>query len=227
MAEETQKTSYPMLPVAHWWTLRDKFKQSIPGVVTDTYLASALNIARPSARGNILPYLKAVGLIDDEGKPLELTKAWRDDNQYGEVCKRIREKVYPEELLAVTEDPHDDREAVERWFSIKTGLGRSAVSRMVAFYIVLFEGDISKKPAGKPAKKRKPGTAKSVQTGARHNENIETKAQDAKRSPVPAPGHHVQPPGVHINIEIHISSDASPDQIDKIFESMSKHIYDK
>jgi len=41
MAEE-KKSSFPMLPVAHWWSLREKFKQSIPGVVTDNYLATAL-----------------------------------------------------------------------------------------------------------------------------------------------------------------------------------------
>ncbi len=40
MAE--QKKSYPMLPIAHWWALRKKFKQSIPGVVTDSYLATVL-----------------------------------------------------------------------------------------------------------------------------------------------------------------------------------------
>jgi len=36
--------SFPMLPGAHWWALRDKFKQSIPGVVTESYLAAALNM---------------------------------------------------------------------------------------------------------------------------------------------------------------------------------------
>ena len=31
--------------------------------------------------------------------------------------------------------------------------------------------------------------------------------------------------GININLEIHISSDATPDQIDSIFASMAKHIY--
>lgn len=34
-------------------------------------------------------------------------------------------------------------------------------------------------------------------------------------------------PSVHIDIQIHISSDAKPDQIDQIFASMAKHLYDK
>lgn len=32
-------------------------------------------------------------------------------------------------------------------------------------------------------------------------------------------------PTLHIDIQIHISSEASTDQIDKIFESMAKHLY--
>jgi hypothetical protein len=36
-----ERKSFPMLPGAHWWALREKFKQSIPGVVTDSYLVLA------------------------------------------------------------------------------------------------------------------------------------------------------------------------------------------
>ena len=32
-------------------------------------------------------------------------------------------------------------------------------------------------------------------------------------------------PSLHIDLQIHISPEASPDQIDKIFSSMSKHLY--
>jgi hypothetical protein len=32
-------------------------------------------------------------------------------------------------------------------------------------------------------------------------------------------------PEVHIDIQIHISPESSHDQIDKIFESMAKHLY--
>lgn len=66
MADE--KATYPMLPTNHWWALRKKFKQSIPGVVTDNYLATVLNMKVTSARGNVLPYLKQLGIIDEEGR---------------------------------------------------------------------------------------------------------------------------------------------------------------
>jgi len=34
-------------------------------------------------------------------------------------------------------------------------------------------------------------------------------------------------PSLHIDIQVHISPDSSPEQIDKIFESMAKHLYKK
>jgi hypothetical protein len=46
------------MPNAHWWGLRKKFQQSLPGVVTDSYLASVLDMKLASARVNVLPALK-------------------------------------------------------------------------------------------------------------------------------------------------------------------------
>src|ERR1700693_3280313 len=36
-----------------------------------------------------------------------------------------------------------------------------------------------------------------------------------------------QMPGIYINLQIHISADSTPDQIDEIFKSMAKHIYQR
>jgi hypothetical protein len=44
-----------MMPIANWWALRKKFKQSIPGVVTDNYIATVLEMSVDSARANVLP----------------------------------------------------------------------------------------------------------------------------------------------------------------------------
>jgi hypothetical protein len=76
MAEETTevKKTFPMLPVAHWWALRNKFQQSIPGIVTDNYLATVLDMKVDSARGNVLPYLKQLKIVNDEGKTGERAK---------------------------------------------------------------------------------------------------------------------------------------------------------
>ncbi|MBU2513081.1 DUF5343 domain-containing protein [bacterium] len=229
MAES--KHSFPMLPVGHWWALREKFKQSIPGVVTDSYLAAALNLQPKSARANVLPYLRSIGLIDDEGKTQDLAKAWRDDEQYAEVCKKIREQTYPEDLFAAVPNPLDDRDAVQRWFANHTGKGESAVRRMIQFYLALAEADISKKPEPKSAKSNNQKTATKPKETVSKKPVIKEKPVEIltkiEHSEKPEPTTPTGLPKVSINLEIHISADSTPDQIDKIFESMAKHIYNK
>ncbi len=225
-----EKKSFPMLPGTHWWALRDKFKQSMPGVVTDSYLAAALNMSARSARANILPYLKDVGLIDEEGKTLDLAKAWRDNHQYADVCKQIREAIYPDDLLAAAPDPASDRAAVERWFANHTGAGATAARRMTQFYMILVDADV----ANRKERKAK-GTGKKSATSSKKAEAKPVVKKSVRATPATPPSAPPAPPapppqgmpGVSINLEIHISAYASPDQIDKIFESMARHIYTK
>lgn len=225
MAE--RKSTFPMLPVAHWWALRRRFKQSIPGVVTDGYIATVLNMEARSARANVLPFLRVLGIIDEEGKPQERAKLWRDDDRYQDVCKSILQEVYPKELLDAVPDPRSDRSSAERWFAASTGAGQAAVNRMTALYTVLAEADASK--GGENGGKAR---AEKARSGRRRDSRV-AKPQPSKsplegRRQEGGGGSHPgtpQVPGVSINLEIHISSDASPDQIDQIFASMGKHIY--
>jgi hypothetical protein len=150
MAE--QKKGFPMLPIAHWWALRKKFKQSIPGVVTDNYLSTVLSMEVNSARANVMPFLKTLGIIDDEGKTLERAKKWRDDQPYTAVCKEILHEVYPKDLLEAVPNPNTERAQAERWFANHTGAGENAVKRMAALYAVLVEADASKQPDQEKAK---------------------------------------------------------------------------
>lgn len=223
MAEE--KKGFPMLPVAHWWSLRKKFTQSIPGVVTDSYLATVLNMGANSARANVLPFLKTLGIIDEEGRPKERAKLWRDNMYYAEVCKAILKEVYPEELLDAVPDPRQERDAARRWFASHTGAGEAACNRMAVLYTVLMEAnpssesDFQKGQEG--AKTRKPPRPRPALN--------ETKPPSAtapeKRDSVRPAGGTPQAPSISINLQIHISADASNDQIEQIFAAMAKHIY--
>ncbi len=236
--QKSEKKSYPRLPRAHWWALRRRFKRSIPGVVTDSYLAATLNMKPNSARANVLPYLREIGLIDEDGKTQQqMATAWRDDHRYPDVCREIRERIYPGELLSAAPNPVEDRGAAERWFANNTGHGSAAVRGMLQFYTVLMEADPSKQPATVPRKKATRRTKTAVEAPSRaarpatssHKNKLAAEAPlssgDASRPPhrPPEPGL----PGVSIRLEIHISADATPDQIDKLFESMAKHIYKK
>jgi len=224
---EEKKGNFPVIPSAHWWGLRKKFQQSIPGVVTDSYIAAVLNMQAISARANILPGLKAAKIIDQDGKTLERAKRWRDDEQYQKVCKEIVKDIYPQELIDAVPDPISNRPAVERWFANHTGLGKVAVRKIVTFYTLLSEADPKKemeivktKPTIKKEKKEKKVAIPKIPTPDKSS-NIPDKSSDK-------PGkteERLDKPGIHINLQIHISADASSDQIDQIFSSMAKHIY--
>jgi hypothetical protein len=223
--------TFPMLPGAHWWALREKFKQSIPGVVTDSYLAAALNMEAKSARGNVLPYLRDIGIIADDNKTQEFAKAWRDDAQYAAVCKIIREKIYPDDLRSAANDPSKDRAVIERWFANHTGAGESAIRRMTQFYLILLEADVENKPKNKvinadgAKKKSMEKSAKEVKRKVFSPAHLPERTGDNSLLGTSGTGGSPNFPGVSINLQIHISSDATPDQIEKIFESMAKHIY--
>ena len=219
---DDKKASYPLMPTGHWWTLRKKFQKSIPGIVTDSYIASVLNMKEASARTNILPSLRQVNIIDENGKTKERAKQWRDDAQYNKVCSDIIKEVYPQELLDACPDPILDKESAERWFANHTGSGQVAVRKMVSFYSLLSDANPEKateqKAKTKNAKESKKSfTKQKASKQGTTKPNVEDKRQHIERSS--------SVPSMNINLQIHISADASPDQIDKIFESMAKYVY--
>lgn len=211
---EEQKESYPAIPAKHWWILRKRFQQSIPGTVTPGFLATTLNMKEQSAKANIIPSLIMMGIIDEEGRPTDRATKWRDDVTYSEVCQEIRNELYPQELLDAVPGPAVDRPAVERWFASRTGVGQVAARKFAIVYELLTVATVSEKLETRPtpARPRPP----------------------AKREPskkAPAPAKEEKPavfsdlvPSIHIDVQIHISPDARADQIDQIFASMAKHL---
>jgi hypothetical protein len=117
------------------------------------------------------------------------------------------------------------RAQAQSWFAQKTGGGESAAARMAVLYAVLLERDASKQPGEKAEKKRvekKPAKPSPPATPAPHSPALATAGHRE-----PANLNSPQIPGININLEIHISADSTPDQIDAIFASMSKHIYQR
>ena len=233
MAENETRRSYPMLPTSHWWALRKKFRQSLPGIVTDSYLATVLSMGANSARANVLPFLKTLGIIDQEGKPTQRAKLWREDDHYAEVCKAILSDVYPNELREAVSDPVTEKAKARSWFAQNTGVGEEAANRMVAMYTVLIEGDASKqpddkKPTAKKASVKSSTTAKKAIAPTKSGVVQQTTNSGDGAGSGGDHGHRKglsHGPEVNINLQIHISADASADQIEQIFASMSKHLY--
>lgn len=225
MPEEIK--NFPNIPVMHWYNLRAQFKKSIPGNITPNYLMAVLDMTDISAKTNILPSLRLVGLIDNEGKiNQELAKKFRDDEQYPKFCEETIKKVYPQGLLDAFPDKNVNRDRVKRWFMNHTSVGESAAARIVAFYIALVEANPTPvSPASTSKQKEVKPNATKVQVKSASKNVVtpkpETKTQETKQ-PENKPN---SGPDLNINIQIHISSDASPDQIKSIFENMAKYIY--
>src|SRR5687767_13523703 len=115
MADEAK--FFPNIPVMHWNRLRSQFKKSIPGTISSNYLATVLDVTETSAKANILPSLRQVGLVDGEGKTnQDLAKRFRDDDQYPKFCEEIIKKIYPPGLRDAFPDKELNREKVKRWF---------------------------------------------------------------------------------------------------------------
>jgi len=208
-----QKESFPVIPAKHWWKLREQFKQTIPAQVTTSYIASVLDMKEISARTNIITPMISFGIIDSDFKPKERAKKWRDDETYAEVCKEIMDEIYPRELIDACPPSNPDRDSVYRWFAYHTGGGKSVVNKMSATYLLLCEADPQKTQSIKNKLNREL-TKKTKKV------NNSTKVNSAKDN-----GPRIMPPSIHIDIQLHISPDISPELIEKIFESMEKHIY--
>jgi hypothetical protein len=188
-----------------------------------------LDMKVDSARANVLPFLRQMGIVDEEGKTGERAKLWRDDERYPDVCKAILEELYPKELLDAAPDPEQDRARAERWFANHTGTGEAAAGRMASLYSVLVQADASKAPEDRPRKSTQdPPTAKrekKIVANAAEHKSSEPEVGDNPGRRDKAPQSAV--PGININLQIHISADSTPDQIDQIFASMAKHIYQR
>jgi Family of unknown function (DUF5343) len=233
-----KKNTYPVINVVRWWTLRKSFKRTIPDQVTKGYLSGVLNVTPDSAQ-NIISPLKKIGLIDSDDKPTERAKRWRDDEEYPGVCEEIRKAIYPSELLAAFPDADASRTGVERWFASKTGLGTSIVGGMAVFYLLLTEADPTKQDSFLTSAKASYPTTKSASSTAKLS-TAKTKKIEKEASNGAVAVEAIEPevkesstkenlngfvPALHIDIQIHISSDASAEQIDHIFASMAKHLY--
>jgi hypothetical protein len=224
MADTTKY--FPNIPVMHWNNLRTQFKRTIPGTITSNYLATVLDMSEASAKANITPSLRQIGLIDNEGKTnQELAKRFRDDELYPKFCEEVIQKIYPQGLRDAFPDKDLNRERVKKWFMNHTSVGESAASRIASLYIALVEADptVASNTSITKAKEVKPKVAKSEprEEPKKESEPIhEHKAPKATHEPKTNYG-----PDLNINIQIHISSDASPDQIKSIFENMARYVY--
>jgi hypothetical protein len=180
----------------------------VPNKVSNTWLKT---IGFTSSNdSSLISVLKFVGLIDSSGIPTPRWTAYRGAKHRVVLGEAIRQGYA--ELFAVYPDANSRSNTdLNHVFSTSSTAGSQVVTRTVqTFKALVEEADFV---AGGEA------TASLLTTGPLHT----PAASIAPRLPETMGGQ--SSPEVHIDIQIHISPESSAEQIDKIFESMAKHLY--
>lgn len=156
----------------------------------------------------LLKAIKFIGFIDQSGVPTDAWKQYRGA-KHGQVLANAIRSGY-KDLYAVYPDAHERTATeIEHVISTTSSAGKQTITKTVrTFQKLCAEADFSatgELPPAPAAPKPDPATA----------------------TPLPAPGVAASSPSLHIDIQVHISPDSSPEQIDKIFESMANHLYKK
>jgi hypothetical protein len=248
--ESTRAASYPIVSEAAWWQLRKLFASKMPRVFDAEYLITAgLRHTTASANNLVRPF-KRFGLFSADGKPEALAWDWIDDDKYPDVCRTILHQISSPALTDMfTTTSDEDRARLERWFQRNHRLTASSAKQYAAFYMLLLEGDPTKQEVSTTAQQAKQAKASTGVIGQTRAPNRRAGANaqgPLKLLPEPAASAAVEhedsahlkapraqhgrggfEPSLNINVQIHIPAEASPDQIDQIFRSMAKHLYQR
>lgn len=179
----------------------------VPTAVTQKWLKS---IGFTSSNdGTLIGVLKQIKLIDQAGVPTERWNQYRGAKHKEVLGDAIREGYA--DLYSIYPDAHQrSRQELEGVFVTSTKGGKEVVGKLASTFRQLadeaaFSGGLQEVPAS------------TVSAAALH----------APLTPTMPPAPTSGSPSLHIDVQVHISADSSPEQIDQIFASMAKHLYGK
>jgi hypothetical protein len=158
---------------------------------------------------SLLTVLRYVGLLDDTGAP---TDKWRNYRgaQHGQVLANAIRQSYAK-LFSVYPDAHSRSSSdVENVVSTVSNAGKQVVTKTVrTFQVLCSAADFSAT-----------GQIDQLHQDLANHDTGTTQPPKGNLS-----GGDGVTPSLHINIQVHISPDATVEQIDQIFKSMAKHLY--
>lgn len=226
--------TYPKISRKLWWLLRERFKKTIPSVVTPTLVTSLAPMADASARSNVINPLRELGLLDKDDKPTDWAMRWRHDDDYSAVCHEIRKKIYPAELVEAFPEPDSNqKELIKSWFMKVGQVGEAAAKMYADTYLLLSQADPAKgdekassSASTRPLKSKPSSENKKTAKVPVEPPKVVTAPEQVRHEVAEPPTHssHRRIPAIHIDVQVHISPDTSAEQIDRIFESMAKHL---
>lgn len=214
------RAGFPQIPRPVWYGVRTMFNKSLSRKLDENSLAASLDV-QPSAARQYLVELKRVGLLTDDGAATDLAGKWRQDDLYAEATEEILRTAYPSSLVDLAPAGSADRAVVERWFK-NQGLGEGTAKNKAATYLMIANGGIAfEPPVSSGESQRKPRLR-----APKSNEGSKGSSADVgetKGAGKPAVAMDVMP--LNVNVQIHISADASSDQIEAIFSAMRNYLH--
>lgn len=117
-------------------------------------------------------------------------------------------------------------DAVKSWFMHSGQLGEVAAGQNAQMFVLLKSG-LSDQILEVSTPLKKNSSKKNYSKNGETKKNPikstdEKKAIDSEERGLP---HKPELPTVHIDLQIHLSPEASSEQIDKVFESIARHLY--
>ncbi|MEJ6389669.1 DUF5343 domain-containing protein [Gymnodinialimonas ulvae] len=214
--------AFPQIPATVWWGIRDLLQRSPSAKYDDSMLAAKLGVQAVAARQYIAE-LTRVGILDEEGKATELGNRWRLDEKYSDAVDEILSGAYPESLTTIASAGEADRQTVVNWF-MNQGLGQGSAKNKAATYLLISSREPNS--GGAPTKRAATKNEKSSTDPAKEGKPPKTRTRAQVNPPVP-PASKQAPDAMplNVNVQIHISADASSDQIESIFKSMRQYLY--
>jgi hypothetical protein len=227
--EEKSKVSFPIIPESNWWSIRNQFKKTLPSAVTVNYLKSLLGLTADQAARNLLYPLKNMGIIAEDGSPTPRANDWRNDSKYYEVCLSIVKDIYPQELLDLFPDNDIDKQKATEWFMSSAHLGEDTAKRTTALFVLLRDATVKIEPTGNSTSTKQKGERNKKIPQNKNGGEIRDTSVNVKdtipKNPQASSEFNKNQLSMHIDLQIHISPEASLEQIDAIFASMAKHLY--
>jgi len=163
---------------------------------------------KSSNDASLIAVLKFVGLTDSSGVPTAKWTQYRGANHKQVLGEAIRDGY--QELFAVYPDANERSQAdLDDVISTRSSGGKQVIRKTVSTFKALAE-----QAEFAPVNDQ---TDLHMGSAPQHTAAVQSPTSGAR----PAG----QGPTLHIDIQVHISPEASVDQIDQVFKSMAKHLY--
>jgi hypothetical protein len=179
----------------------------VPAKVTAAWLKSIG--FKSSNDPSLIGVLKLVGLIDGSNAPTDNWQKYRGAKAAAVLGEGIRNGY--SDLYAVYPDAHlQPNSALEHVFNTSSKAGKQTISKTIGtFKALVNEAEFESVEAPEEL----------------HVEATTSRSQQRAVPEVRSRSALSGGPSIHIDVQVHISPEASPNQIDQIFASMAKHLF--